>query len=89
MLNNQTAIYLTDILLLGLECYKLHSTVQNQIRAIAFLASATLNLKPHLLRTYCIFCNKAAHNLLNELKYSWITSSHTYLSPFLLSLVFQ
>lgn len=76
MLNNQTAIYLTDILMLSLECYKLHSTVQNQIRAIDFLASTILNLNPHLLRTYCIFCNKAAHNLLNELKYSWIISSH-------------
>lgn len=61
MLNNQTAISLTDVFLLGLGCYKLHFTVQNQIRAIYFLASTILNLNPHLFRTYCIFCNKAAH----------------------------
>lgn len=92
MLNNQIAIHPTDIFLLGLGCYKLYFTFQNQIRATDFLASTILYLNPHLLRTYCTFCNKAAYNLFDEFKYSWITSSYIFwinLSPFLLSLVFQ
>lgn len=38
------------------------------------LSPILLNLNSRFLKTYCTFCKKAAHNLLHELNYSWITS---------------